>query len=195
MSDELLLWCDLETEGLYPHPPNDQRIFEIGIAVTGLDLEIRNQMAWQIYYPDIVGNLDKLDPFIRDMHTNNGLLKDMESKGLFLEDVDVELMALLKDWEVPMDRTVPMCGNSIRMDREFCSVWLPKFDAGLSYRIIDVSSFKETFRRYRPDEYEDFRSRYTEDDKKHRVLDDIQWSIDEYRFYLQKMGLILEVTL
>jgi oligoribonuclease len=185
---DLLLWCDLETEGLYPHPPKNHRIFEIGIAVTGLDLEIRNSMAWQIYYPDL--RREHLDPFILDMHTKNGLLEDMQQKGVDYRDVQGELMMLIQDWEVPMDRTVPMCGNSIRMDREFCNVWLPDFDNGLSYRIIDVSSFKETFRRYRPEEYEDFRSRYTEDDKKHRVLDDIQWSIDEYRFYLQKMGMI-----
>lgn len=193
MSDELLLWCDLETEGLYPHPPKNQRIFEIGIAVTGLDLEIRDSMAWQIYYH--ANTLTQLDPFIRDMHTKNGLLIDMQQKGLDLHQVNFELMATLDAWGVPKDRTVPMCGNSIRMDREFCAVWLPQFDAGLSYRIIDVSSFKETFRRYRPDEYEDFRAGYTEEDKHHRVLDDIQWSIDEYRFYLQKMRMIPEVML
>lgn len=187
--EELLLWCDLETEGLYPHPPKNHRIFEIGVAVTGLDLQIKDQMAWQIYYRDF--NEDALDPFIRDMHTKNGLLADMEKRGVDYRDVQPELMITLQEWGVPMDRTVPMCGNSIRMDREFCSVWLPEFDAGLSYRIIDVSSFKETFRRYRPDDYKAFALRYTDADKKHRVLDDIQWSIDEYKFYLQQTGLIL----
>lgn len=189
MSEELLLWCDLETEGLYPHPPKNQRIFEIGMAITGLDLKIRDSMAWQVFYPEMDKTL--LDPFILDMHTKNGLLEDMHRKGIYLEDLWPEMASVLDDWEVPMDRTVPMCGNSIRMDREFCSVWLPDFDSGLSYRIIDVSSFKETFRRYRLEDYENFRSHYTEEDKKHRVLDDIQWSIDEYKFYLQQTGLML----
>ena len=188
MSEELLLWVDLETEGLYPHPPKNHRIFEFGMAVTSLDLEIKSSMAWQVYYPRL--KHDELDDFIFNMHDKNGLLEDMINKGVYLPDLNAEVMMVLEDWGIPMDRTVPLCGNSIRMDREFISVHMPQLDAGLSYRIIDVSSFKETFRRYRPEGYEDFRSRYTEEDKKHRVLDDIRWSIDEYEFYLNEMGMI-----
>ena len=183
---EKLLWVDLETEGLYPHPPTGHRIFEFGMAITDLNLKKLDEAAWQVWYPNFEPS--ECDEFIQNMHTKNGLFIDMKGKGLYLEDLSREVLGTLDLWDVPLDRTMPVHGNSLRLDREFISVHLPELDSKLSYRIVDVSSFKETCRRFKPDLYAAYLDFYPDDDKAHRVLSDIDHSISEYKFYLEGMG-------
>ena len=55
---------------------------------------------------------------------------------------------------------------------------MPKLEAWLHYRNLDVSSIKELVSRWRPDIRDSFTKRNT-----HRALDDIQESIQELRHY------------
>jgi oligoribonuclease len=55
---------------------------------------------------------------------------------------------------------------------------MPKLEAYLHYRNIDVSSFKEVIRRWYPKGPELPRKK-----ESHRALDDIRESINELRFY------------
>jgi len=74
---------------------------------------------------------------------------------------------------------VPLCGNSIGMDRRFLARYLPEIEEHLHYRSIDVSSIKELCRRwYR----EPFIARPEKADG-HRALPDIHASIAELRYY------------
>ena len=50
-------------------------------------------------------------------------------------------------------RTAPLCGNSIATDRGFLARDMPRLDAYLHYRMIDVSSIKELCRRWYPRVY------------------------------------------
>ena len=48
-----------------------------------------------------------------------------------------------------------LCGNSIHIDRRYIHKEMPKLDNYLSYRMIDVSSFKEVIKRwFKPNENE-----------------------------------------
>jgi oligoribonuclease len=58
-----------------------------------------------------------------------------------------------------------------------------ELDTYLHYRSIDVSSFKELCRRWYPAIY----SKRPGKAEQHRALDDIRESIEELRFYREKL--------
>src|SRR5918994_731689 len=76
-------------------------------------------------------------------------------------------------------RTAPLCGNSIATDRGFITRDMPRLDAHLHYRMIDVSSIKELCRRWYPRAY------FGQPEKglAHRALADILESIRELEYY------------
>jgi len=76
-------------------------------------------------------------------------------------------------------RTAPLCGNSIATDRGFLARDMPRLDAHLHYRMIDVSSIKELCRRWYPRVY------FGQPAKglAHRALADIRESIRELEYY------------
>ena len=78
-------------------------------------------------------------------------------------------------------RTVPLCGNSIGMDRRFLSAYLPDIENFLHYRSIDVSSVKELAKRWYPRRL----AARPHKTGSHRALDDIRESVAELAFYRQ----------
>jgi oligoribonuclease len=83
----------------------------------------------------------------------------------------------------PEPRTVPLCGNSIGTDRRFLARYLPAIEDHLHYRSIDVSSIKELVRRW----YPKVRQERPQKAGSHRALDDIRDSIDELRYYRERV--------
>ena len=80
-----------------------------------------------------------------------------------------------------------MCGNSIGQDRRFLVKYMPRLEAFFHYRNVDVSTFKELARRWRPDVYSGFKKQ-----QKHTALADVHESIEElvhYRQHFLKMDL------
>jgi oligoribonuclease (3'-5' exoribonuclease) len=67
-------------------------------------------------------------------------------------------------------------------DRDMLAMWYPKIDDLCSYRVIDVSSIKELCARYNPTVYARLDAE-TNPAKKHRVLPDMNDTINEFRFY------------
>jgi oligoribonuclease len=116
--------------------------------------------------------------FVRQMHERSGLLTEIGTSGVPLEDAGRRVLEYIKA-HVPGPRTVPLCGNSIGMDRRFLARYLPEIEEHLHYRSIDVSSLKELCRRWYP---EPFGARPQKADG-HRALPDIAGSITELRYY------------
>ena len=83
----------------------------------------------------------------------------------------------------PEPRTVPLCGNSIGTDRRFLAAYLPEIEEHLHYRSIDVSSIKELVRRWYPKIGQGRPQKMGQ----HRALDDIRESIDELRYYRERV--------
>lgn len=72
-----------------------------------------------------------------------------------------------------------MAGNTIGGDREFIKRQLPLFHSHFHYRNIDVSTIKELTRRWYPKVFGSApRKRFS-----HRVIDDIEDSIAELKYY------------
>lgn len=77
------------------------------------------------------------------------------------------------------EKTSPLAGNSVYMDRVFLLKHMPRIHEYLHYRIIDVSSIKELCRRWNNQVYK------TAPEKLfcHRALADIHESVAELKFY------------
>ncbi len=173
MSDERLVWIDLEMTGL---DTARHTIVEIAVLVTDSDLELIDDGIDLVIHAS-PEELERMDDFVQTMHTKSGLLPQIEASTRTLEEAGAEVLEYLST-RVPA-ATAPLCGNSIGVDRRFLDRYLPTVDQYLHYRSIDVSSFKELCRRWNPPVYKGRPSKQ----ETHRALDDIKESIEELRYY------------
>ncbi len=161
--------------------PATDVIVEIATLVTNDDLEIMAEG------PDLVvhatdAELDRMDDFVRKMHTRSGLLKQIQASTVTLSDAAAQTLAFIKE-HVPEANTVPLCGNSIGTDRRFLAIYIPEIEEYLHYRSVDVSTIKELTRRWYPKNFGKVPSKKTS----HRALDDIRESVAELRWYRENV--------
>jgi oligoribonuclease len=169
---------DLEMTGL---DATRDVIVEIATIVTDDELNIVAEG------PDLVvfqteETLAMMDPYVVEMHTRSGLLNEIKSSTITLEQAGIATLEFIKQ-HVPVKTTVPLCGNSIGMDRRFLTAYLPDIENWLHYRSIDVSSVKELVRRWYPQVKNDLPHKTGT----HRALDDIRASILEMKYYRERV--------
>lgn len=173
-SDLNLVWLDCEMTGL---DPEKERIIEIAVIVTGPTLEPRVEgPVLVIHQSDEV--LNKMDAWNKGTHGKTGLIDKVKASTLAEAEAEAQLIAFLAQY-VPKG-SAPMCGNSIGQDRRFLAKYMPRLEAFFHYRNVDVSTFKELARRWRPEVYSAFKKA-----QKHTALADVHESIDELLHYRQ----------
>ncbi len=170
----MLVWMDLEMTGL---DSTRDVIVEIATLVTDDELEVVAEG------PDLVVHqpeeeLAKMDAVVLKMHTGSGLLDQIRASTVTLEEAGAATLAFIRE-HVPQARTVPLCGNSIGMDRRFLAAYLPEIEEYLHYRSVDVSTIKELARRWYPTALSAAPRKATT----HRALDDIRESVAELRYW------------
>ena len=171
-NDQNLIWLDCEMTGL---DPENERVIEIAVVITGPNLEPRIEgPVLVIHQSDEL--LDKMDKWNKGTHGKSGLIDKVKASTISEADAEVEILAFLKKY-VPK-ATSPLCGNTISQDRRFLVKYMPKLDAFFHYRNIDVSTFKELAKRWRPEVYKAFKKQ-----QKHTALADVHESIDELVHY------------
>ena len=171
-NDDNLIWLDCEMTGL---DPDAERLIEIAVVVTGPNLEPRVEgPVLVIHQSDEL--LNKMDKWNKGTHGKSGLIDKVKASTISEADAEAEILAFLKKY-VPK-ATSPLCGNTISQDRRFLVKYMPKLDAFFHYRNIDVSTFKELAKRWKPDVYKAFKKQ-----QKHTALADVHESIDELVHY------------
>ena len=171
-TDENLVWLDCEMSGL---DPEKDKLLEIAVVVTGPHLTPRKESAvWVLHQSDAV--LNGMDAWNKGTHGRSGLIDKVRASVLSEAQAEEQLLAFLAHY-VPK-ATSPMCGNTIGQDRRFLVKYMPKLEAWLHYRNLDVSTLKELAKRWRPDVYSAFKKQ-----QKHTALADVHESIDELQHY------------
>ncbi|MEO7160511.1 MAG: oligoribonuclease [Polaromonas sp.] len=171
-SDQNLVWLDCEMTGL---DPDKERIIEIALVVTGPQLTPRIEgPVLAIHQSDEL--LDQMDKWNKGTHGRSGLIDKVRASTVTEEDAQAQLLAFLAKY-VPRG-TAPMCGNTIGQDRRFLAKYMPKLELFFHYRNVDVSTFKELAKRWRPEVYSAFKKH-----QKHTALADVHESIDELQHY------------
>ena len=151
-------------------------LVEISCVITDGDLnEIGDGFEIVISAPP--EKLETMDPIVVNMHTESGLL-DLIPDGVTLEVAEQALFDYITT-HIPEANKAPLAGSSVHVDRIFLERDMPRVNAYLHYRIIDVSSLKEIVRRWYPRVY--FASPTKTGN--HRALGDIRDSINELKYY------------
>ncbi|MBI2170064.1 MAG: oligoribonuclease [Actinobacteria bacterium] len=152
-------------------------IVEIAALATDNDLRtLDDGIDLVIHQPDEV--LDRMGEVVRKMHTTSKLVDEIRESSLSLEDAGGSVLEYVKG-HAPEAGTVPLCGNSIGVDRRFLARYLPELEEHLYYRSVDVSSVKELARRWHPDAYQHRPPKHGG----HRALADLRESIAELAYY------------
>ena len=116
-------------------------------------------------------------------HKASGLTDECRASKIRLKKAEEIVLEFVKGY--CLKNTSPLCGNSISQDRRFLFKYMPRLEEHLHYRIIDVSSVKELVERWYPKEFHMPKNHY----RSHRVLNDIRRSIEELKFYRDKIFL------
>ena len=173
-TEDRLVWLDLEMTGL---DVRTHVIVEIAVLVTDASLTpLDDGIDVVVHQPPEA--LAHMDDFVRSMHTRSGLLPAIEASTVSLAEAGAQALAYVQS-HVRSERSAPLCGNSIGVDRRFLDAQLPELDAYLHYRSIDVSTLKELCRRWAPAAY---RGRPGKQET-HRALLDVRDSIAELAYY------------
>lgn len=171
-SDQNLVWLDCEMTGLNPEK---ERIIEIAVVVTGPQLTPRIEgPVLVVHQSDEL--LELMDKWNKGTHGRTGLIDKVKASTLTEDDAQAQMLAFLAQY-VPKGKT-PMCGNSIGQDRRFLARYMPQLEAFFHYRNVDVSTFKELAKRWKPEVYTSFKKRGN-----HTALADVHESIDELLHY------------
>lgn len=168
-----LVWIDCEMTGL--DLENDELV-EVAVVITDYDLQIIDPGFSVVIKPD-QSALDNMGDFVRTMHEKSGLLDEIPS-GVSLADAEFAVNEYILKF-VPTAGKAPLAGNTIGTDRAFIAKYMPRVDAHLHYRSVDVSSIKELARRWFPRVY----INAPEKNGGHRALADILESIRELEYY------------
>src|SRR6476620_10038910 len=129
-----LVWIDLEMTGL--NPQNDV-ILQAALIITNKELSPLEEYSCDIWQPE--RELEKMTPFVREMHQKNGLIERVRASKMELAAAEKRLLERVAGW-----CTYPavLCGNSVGQDKRFIDQYMPGLAGYLSYRIVDVSSIK-----------------------------------------------------
>ncbi len=172
MPDALnLVWMDLEMTGL---DPETDTILEIATIITDKDLNILAEGPNPAIHHE-KKSLDEMNAWCRKQHAASGLSRRVLASEISMAGAEAETLAFVRQY-VP-ERSSPLCGNSIHQDRRFLVRYMPKLEAWLHYRNIDVSTIKELSRRWYPAIKPPLK------EGAHLAMDDVRESIAELRHY------------
>ncbi|XP_012540170.1 probable oligoribonuclease [Monomorium pharaonis] len=172
-TNSYIVWIDLEMTGL---DVDKDHILEIACLVTDKNLKIvSEELNIVIHQSDTV--LENMNEWCKENHKKTGLTESSRSSTVSLEEAEKTVLDFLKKYI--HERSCPLAGSSIYMDRFFLYKYMPLVNNYLHYRIIDASTVKEIARRWNSNVYNSAPKKKLN----HRALDDIKESINELRYY------------
>lgn len=173
--DDLLVWIDLELTSLVP---GRDQIIEIAVVLTDKELNMVAEGPNLVIHAE-PSQFEGIPEAAQALHEASGIIPEAVASTLSVAEAEEQVLEFLKTHVT--ERSAPLCGNSIHVDRHFLALQMPKVEQYLFYRCIDVSTVKELARRWAPAVYEEAKMRKGE--SAHRAKDDILASISELAFY------------
>ncbi|GAB7303354.1 oligoribonuclease [Clavibacter michiganensis] len=168
-----LVWIDCEMTGL---DLAIDELVEVAVVVTDFDLVPVDDGFTIVINPDPAA-LANMGEFVTEMHRSSGLLDEIPA-GVSLADAEFAVLEYLLQ-HVPTGGKAPIAGNTIGTDRAFLAKYMPRVDAHLHYRSVDVSSIKVLAKEWFPRIYFNSPAK----NGGHRALADILESIRELEYY------------
>lgn len=177
MPTDLIICLDLETTGVNEY---DDPIIEVGAVA--LDMAFRTLDTFTAVChasPEVL--IDRLNDYVRKMHTRNGLLDDLaQGKGIPLADVDEAIARWIKGLNNGSSNKAAMAGSGVgHFDSRFIRAQMPLLAKALTFWTLDVGVMR------RMCEFSGRRDLILDGthDKTHRALDDAEFHARELRHY------------
>ena len=117
-----------------------------------------------------------MEPFVREMHTHNGLLDRVRTSRITVRDAEREALVLVSR-HCRFGEGI-LAGNSIHVARSFLLRYMPHLEQYLHYRQVDDSTLKVLTQAWYPTA-----PHFDKPDKTHTVLDDLRQSMQELAYY------------
>lgn len=148
-----LVFIDVEaagpgkTGGLDPHTLGAE-ILEL--ALVAVDARTLTEIGHWSTVLNAKAHWTEWDPYVQDLHTNSGLLKELKDGRQHLlhaagghpyvheaEEIALQFMA-----QFAPDQSSPMCGANVgSYDRRWLRKFMPKLEAAFHYRCLDTNGF------------------------------------------------------
>lgn len=173
MKKASLLWVDLEMTGL---DPEKDRILELAAIASDWDLNPIAEMTAVVRVAPALMKKRMVGEFWEKNAESRDALMEQNANGRMAAEVQNELLDFMDKY---FGKEIFLAGNSIHQDRKFIDREWPEVAKRLHYRMLDVSAWKVYFENARG---EKFLKR-----EAHRALDDIQGSMEELRWYVEKL--------
>lgn len=157
--------------------PEHGSILEVGIVIADTDL---NEVASTRCLVKPLFGFDAMPPIVVDMHTVNGLLRDVAASGIRRYEAELQLVDFVKKYanEVAL---VPV-GRSVHFDMNWMGYHMPRLKALFDRHIVDISSINLLSKAWRSDIHAS-RPNATP----HRALSDCYVDLDTLRYYRQHL--------
>ena len=170
MKKAKLLWIDLEMTGL---EPDKDKICEVAAIATDMDLKEIASFEAIVKVDDKLMKTRMVGEFWEENSSSRDALIAQNHKGQPIQIVEREL---LKFVDKHFGKEIYLAGNSIHQDRKFIEKEMPELNKRLHYRMLDVSAWKIYFENARHQKFIK--------PENHRAIDDINGSIEEFKWYL-----------
>lgn len=177
-----LLAVDIETTGL---DPERDHMLEFAAILLDNDLNEIATTGSVVILPTAPNWQDRMNDFVRDMHTTSGLLDRIAARdGVTVAQADSIVRRWLESYGLHEPRSLMIVGSSCRLDLNFVERRMPRVADLLHYRMIDGSGIREALLRWAPDAVYEWPNKHAN----HRALDDIRGSIAELRRYRELLS-------
>ena len=129
---------------------NTDSILQIFCFITDYDLNVLDEEGWGAIVHHDKATLDKMDEWCTRTHASTGLTAAAIASSTTAEEAAQSLLKYIRK-HVPTPRSALLAGISVHADKAFSSrAPYDKVLSHLHYRILDVSSIKESVRRWAP---------------------------------------------
>ena len=170
MKKAKLLWIDLEMTGL---DPSKDKILEVAAIATDMKLDKIAEYEAVVKVDEKTIKSRMVGDFWEKNSKSRDALIAQNQTGQPIKAVEKELLDFVNKY---FGKEIYLAGNSIHQDRKFIEKEMPELNEELHYRMLDVSAWKIYFENA-------LGKKFTKPEN-HRALDDINGSIEEFKWYL-----------
>lgn len=153
--------------------PSLDRICEVAAIATDMELNEIATFRAVVNVDDALMKKRMVGDFWEKNAKSRDALISQNGTGKSIQAVEKELIEFI---DQNFDKEIYLAGNSIHQDRKFIEHEMPDLNKRLHYRMLDVSAWKIYFENA-------LNKKFTKPDL-HRALDDINGSIQEFKWYL-----------
>ena len=153
--------------------PQKDKILEVAAIATDMRLnEIATYEAVVKVDEEVMKNRMVGEFWEKNSKSRDALMAQNQD-GKPVAEVERELLEFV---EQNFGQEIYLAGNSIHQDRKFLELQMPELNKKLHYRMLDVSAWKIYFENA-------LKKKFVKPEN-HRALDDINGSIEEFKWYL-----------